>query len=455
MLLERMINLKTENILGSEKISTLLIKFSIPAIVGMMVNALYNVVDRIFIGNAQNLGTNGIAGITIGFPISLIMVATGVLFGIGGATYFSINLGKKNIDIAQKSLGNSFSLALIFGFVIALVGEIFLNPILILLGASKEVLPYSSEYMRIIFIGTPFVISSMTLNNFIRANGQPKLAMMTMFIGTGTNMLLDPLFIYVFNMGMFGAAFATIISQIISFIWTLLYFINKENPNKLIKNNLILQRNIVANIVSLGIPLFLFQLSSSLLNIILNKSLMTYGSDIAISAMGITNSVLNILFMPVIGLNQGVQPIVSYNFGAKKYDRVKETQKLAIISATLIVTFGWMLTRFCATEISSMFTKDDELISLSAIFLQTWFICFPLNGFSAMGPNFFQATARPKIAMILNLTRQVLILIPSVMIFSSLWGLDGILYAAPFSDTVSFFIILFFYIKGIKSLDRL
>lgn len=449
-----MIALKTDNILGSEKISSLLIKFSIPAIVGMMVSALYNVVDRIFIGNAHNLGLNGIAGITIGFPISLIMIATGVLFGIGGATFFSINLGKKEFATADKTLGNSFSLAMIFGLAIAVIGEIFLIPILKMLGASSEVLPFSAEYMRVIFIGTPFVISSMVLNNFIRANGQPKLAMMTMFLGAGTNMLLDPIFIYVLNMGMFGAAFATIISQFVSFMWALSYFVNKKNPHKIIRENLILKGKIVVNIVSLGMPLFLFQLSSSLLNIILNKSLMTHGSDIAISAMGITNSVQSILFMPVIGLNQGVQPIVSYNFGAKKYDRIREAQKLAIIYSTLIVTFGWIVTRFFSTQVAALFTKDEKLIAISAVFLQTWLMCYPLNGFSAMGPNFFQATARPKIAMVLNLTRQVIVLIPSVMIFSSIWGLNGILHAAPFSDTVSFFIVLFFYIRGMKNLEN-
>ena len=256
---ERMINLERDNILGNEKISSLLIKFSVPAIVGMMVSALYNMVDRIFIGNAQNLGLNGIAGITIGFPISLIMIAIGVLFGIGGATFFSINLGKKDFSTADRTLGNAFSLSMISGFIIALIGEIFLIPILTILGASSEVLPYSSDYMRVIFIGTPFVISSMVLNNFIRANGQPKLAMLTMFLGAGTNLILDPLFIYVFNMGMFGAALATIISQIVSFIWTVSYFINNNNPHKFTKNNLFLNGTIVVNIVFLGLPLFLFQ----------------------------------------------------------------------------------------------------------------------------------------------------------------------------------------------------
>ena len=449
-----MINLERDNILGNEKISSLLIKFSVPAIVGMMVSALYNMVDRIFIGNAQNLGLNGIAGITIGFPISLIMIATGVLFGIGGATFFSINLGKKDFSTVDRTLGNAFSLSMISGFIIALIGEIFLIPILTILGASSEVLPYSSDYMRVIFIGTPFVISSMVLNNFIRANGQPKLAMLTMFLGAGTNLILDPLFIYIFNMGMFGAALATIISQIVSFIWTVSYFINNNNPHKFTKNNLFLNGNIVVNIVFLGLPLFLFQLSSSLLNIILNKSLMIHGSDIAISAIGITNSVQVILLMPIVGLNQGLQPIVSYNFGAKKYDRIREAQKLAIIYSTLIATFGWIVTRFFSLQVASLFTKDEKLIKISVVFLQTWLMCYPLNGFSTIAPNFFQATARPKIAMFLNLTRQVLVLIPSVMIFSSLWGLSGIIHAAPFSDTVSFFIVLFFYIRGMKSLGN-
>lgn len=442
-----------KNILGTEKISKLLVKFSIPGIVGMMVNALYNVVDRIFIGRAEGLGANGIAGITIGFPITLVIMALAVLFGVGGSTFFSINLGMKKFDIAGRTLGSSFALSIVSGLLITIFGELFLVNILTSLGASSEVLPFSIEYTRVILIGVPFVITSMVLNNFMRADSSPRLAMMTMFLGAGTNIVLDPIFIYIFKWGMTGAALATIISQFISFVWTISYFLSKKRAHRLTKENVRFDFTIIPKILSLGTPLFLFQLSGSLLTIILNKSLIAYGSDIAISAMGITNSVQSIFFMPVIGLNQGVQPIVSYNYGAKYFDRIKETQKLAIISATVMVFIGWVLTRLIADKIVGMFTDDADLIVISTMFLQRWLLCYPLNGFTVIGSNFFQATARPNISMFLMLTRTVLILIPAVIILPRIWGLDGLLYAAAASDSISFIIVLLFYIRGIKTLE--
>ncbi|MDF2951661.1 MAG: family efflux transporter [Anaerocolumna sp.] len=275
------------NPLGEEKVYKLLIKFSLPAIVGMMVNAIYNIVDRIYIGNSSSLGANGIAGITISFPIMIILMALGILFGVGGATLFSMKLGEKKIEEAETALGNAFVMLLLAGFLFMILGQITLKPILIAFGASNTVLPYAISYMRVIFFGAVFQVVSMGLNNFMRADGNPKLAMLTMFLGAGTNIVLDPIFIYVFNMGMEGAALATIISQGFSFIWVVSYF------------------------------LFALQVASSILNAVLNNNLYLYGGDIAVSGMGVVNSLQTLLIMPVIGMNQGVQPIISFNFGAK------------------------------------------------------------------------------------------------------------------------------------------
>lgn len=442
------------NPLGEEKVSKLLAKFSIPAIVGMMVNALYNIVDRIYIGNSPDLGANGIAGITIGFPIMIILLALGILFGIGGATLFSIKLGEKKKDEAENALGNSFTMLVIVGFIYMILGQIFLRPLLSLFGASETILPYSMKYMRVIFFGAVFQLVSMGMNNYIRADGNPKLAMYTMFLGAGTNIILDPIFIYIFKMGMAGAAWATIISQFFSFVWVTAYFLGKNSKNKLRLKYMKPKYNIVKKIVSLGLPGFSLQVASSLLNLTLNKSLMYYGGDIAVSGMGIINSVQTILLMPIIGLNQGVQPIISFNYGAKKFERVKTAAKLALKTATIIVAVGFVITRIFPTQIVSMFNRESELLKFTSKSLQSWFLCLPVVGFQIIGANFFQAIGRSKTAMFLTLTRQIILLIPALIIFPRIWGLGGLLYAAPFADFFSFLLTATFFFYNIKRFDK-
>ncbi len=334
------------NPLGEKKISKLLIQFSVPAIVGMMANALYNIVDRIFIGNKADLGAYGIAAITISFPIMILLIALGVLFGIGGSTLFAIKLGQKKENDAENALGNAFSLLLIAGLAFSILGQVFLTQILTIFGTSSDVMPFATEYMRIIFMGASFQVMSMGMNNFIRADGNPKIAMMSMFLGAGINMILDPIFIFVLDMGMAGAALATVISQICASIWVVGYFFGKRSRSKLKRSNMRLKKTLVLSIISLGIPLFALQLANSLLNIVLNKSLISYGGDLGISAMGIVNSLQTLLIMPVIGINQGVLPIISFNFGARQFDRVKEAAKLGILAATALVMGGFLATRF-------------------------------------------------------------------------------------------------------------
>lgn len=441
------------NPLGTEKISKLVLKFSIPAIVGMMVNALYNIVDRIYIGNSPDLGPNGLAGITIAFPLMLIALAFGLLFGVGGATLFSIKLGEKNPHESEKILGNSFLMLILTSLVYMVAGLIFLEPLLVLLGASEATLPYAVEYMRIIFIGVLFQIVSLGLNNFMRADGNPKLAMMTMFFGAGTNIVLDPLFIYVFKMGMSGAALATILSQIISFIWVVSYFTGKKCNHRLLLKNLKLNPSLLMKISSLGMPSFLLQLAGSLLNSVLNKSLFFYGGDIAVSSMGIINSLQTLMFMPIIGLNQGLQPIISYNYGAKNFDRVKITAMLGIKVATVITIVGFIVIRVFPETLISMFNRDPDLLSFTKSAMLTWMLALPLIGFQIIGANFFQSIAKPGTAMFLTLTRQVILLIPALIVFPLFWGIDGILYAAPFADTLSALLTGIWFWYGIKNLS--
>ena len=449
-----MMHMENANPLGEKKISKLLVQFSVPAIVGMMANALYNIVDRIFIGNKADLGANGIAAITIAFPIMIILIALGVLFGIGGSTLFAIKLGQKKEKDAEKVMGNAFSLLLIAGLTFSILGQIFLTQILALFGASPEVMPYAKEYMRIIFMGASFQVMSMGMNNFIRADGNPKIAMMSMFLGAGINMILDPIFIFGFNMGMAGAAIATIISQIASSIWVVGYFFGKRSRSKLIRNNMRLQKTLVLTIISFGIPPFALQLANSLLNIVLNKSLITYGGDLGISAMGIVNSLQTLLIMPVIGINQGVLPIISFNFGARKFDRVKEAAKLGILAASALVLVGYLATRLFPVQMVSLFNREPELLRLGSFALKRWFMLTPLVGFQIIGANFFQAIGRPRSAMFLTLSRQVIFLIPAILIFPLMWGLEGILFAAPFADLISTVVTAFFLYFGMKNLEK-
>jgi len=447
-------NMEKTNPLGEKKISKLLIQFSVPAIVGMMANALYNIVDRIFIGNKADLGAYGIAAITISFPIMITLIALGVLFGIGGSTLFAIKLGQKKEQDAEKALGNAFSLLLIAGLTFSILGQIFLTQILTLFGASADVMPYAKEYMRIIFMGASFQVMSMGMNNFIRADGNPKIAMMSMFLGAGINLVLDPIFIFFLNMGMAGAALATIISQICASIWVVGYFFGKRSRSKLKRVNMRLQKTLALTIISLGVPPFALQLANSLLNIVLNKSLITYGGDLGISAMGIVNSLQTLLIMPVIGINQGVLPIISFNFGARRFDRVKEAAKLGILAATGLVLVGYLATRFFPTQLVGMFNQEPELLKLGNFALKRWFMFTPLIGFQIIGANFFQAIGKPRSAMFLTLSRQVIFLIPAILIFPLFWGLEGILFAAPFADMISTVVTAFFFYYGLKNLEK-
>lgn len=442
------------NPLGEEKVSVLVRKFSVPAIIGMLVNALYNIIDRIFIGNSADLGENGLAGITVAFPLMICTIAIGVLFGIGGATYFSMKLGNKKQEEAEHALGNAFVMLLIAGTLYCILGEIFLDPLLVLFGASQEVLPFAKEFMQIIFVGSIFQVCGMGLNNFMRADGNPKLAMITMFFGAGLNILLDPIFIFGLHMGMRGAGLATSISQFLSFLWVLSYFLGKKSHCKLRCRYLKLDRAVVGKIFMLGSPNFFLQLAASLLNAILNRGLISYGGDLAVSSMGIVNSIQTLLLMPVIGLNQGIQPIISFNFGAKKYERVKEAVLVGIKLATAIVIVGYLVTRLFPVQLIQIFNRDPELVKLGKFCLEAWFFCMPVVGFQIIASNYFQAIGQAKSAMFLTLTRQVIILIPAVILFPRIWGLHGILYAGPFADFVSFLMTAIWFYFGLKRLKQ-
>ena len=340
---------KRTELLGKEKIHILLIKFSIPAIAGMIIQAVYNIVDRIFVG--RYVGSEGLSALTAVFPLMLIFMAFSLLLGIGGSSFFSITLGERKEEKAEKILGNTFSLVLILISAIAVFLFIMLNPVLKILGASSRILPLAEQYIKIIMAGSVINGTAFALNNFIRSEGSPRTAMLTMFIGGISNIFLDYLFIVRLGMGVRGAALATIAAQSISAVWVLSYFTGKRAHIKLKIRNMRIEKKTVLRIFMLGSPMFIMHISASLINSLLNNQLQRYGGDTALSVMGIVFSVMTVLVMPVFGINQGAMPIAGYNYGAKQYRRVIHTAFLAGAAATLIMTSGFIIIRIIPEEL--------------------------------------------------------------------------------------------------------
>lgn len=443
-------------LLGEEAVGKLLFKFSLPAITGMIVNALYNVVDRIFIG--KGVGELAIGGIFITMPLSLILMAFSMLIGIGGNTLVSIKLGQSKKEEADKVAGNSFVLLALISLSISIIGLIFLKPLLNLFGASPSNYQYAYDYMKIILIGAPLQAIGFGMNNFIRGEGSPTIAMKTMLIGAITNTVLDPIFIFIFNMGVKGAALATIISQGLSAAWVLMYFFTGKSMLTVKKEYLKLKTSIIKDILAIGVSPFSMQLAGSMVTVLLNNSLKTYGGELANSSMAVINSIAMLVMMPVFGINQGSQPIIGFNYGAKSYDRVKETLKYAAIAATSITTLGFILTQFFPVLLYKLFISAEgniaEISRIGVPGMRIYLAMFPIIGFQVVSANYFQATGKPKHAMLLSLSRQVLILIPALLILPRIFGLTGVWLAGPIADFISSVITGFFVIRSVRNLGN-
>ncbi|MFA7572904.1 MAG: MATE family efflux transporter [Lutispora sp.] len=441
-----------EKLLGESEIPKLLLKFSVPAIVGMLVNALYNVVDMIFIG--RGVGPLGIAGVRMGFPIIIVSMAFSMLIGIGANSLISIRLGQKRKEDAELILGNAMVAMVVIALALSILGLVFMDPLLRVFGASESVMPYAQDYLSIVLYGAIFQIIGMGMNNFIRGEGNPKIAMVTMLIGAILNTILDPIFIFVFRWGIKGAALATILSQAVSGTWVLYYFFYGNSLLKVRKANLRVKPEILRSIIAIGLAPFSMQLAASVLIIFMNKGLTEYGGDIAVSAMGVINNVAMLFMMTVFGINQGAQPIIGFNYGAKKYDRVKTTLKYAIGAATTVVTIGFILTRLFPTQIIGIFSDDPQLIELGAKGLKRFLIFWPIVGFQVVSSSYFQAVGKAKQSMFLSLSRQVIILIPMIIILPKFLGLIGLFTAGPVADLVSSILTAIFLFYELKHLDR-
>lgn len=440
--------------LGEESVGKLLLKFSIPAITGMLVNALYNIVDRIYVGNG--VGALAISGIVIAFPIMNIIMAFGMLVGIGTSSLISIRLGQKRKDDAEQILGNAFILTIIISIILSIVGLTFLDQILIKFGATGDVLVYAKEYTRIVLVGIIFQNLAFSMNHSIRASGSPKIAMFSMLIGAILNTILDPIFIYVFHMGVAGAAIATVISQAVSSTWVLSYFLREKGSLKLHRKYLRLRLQVVLSIFSIGVSPFAMQLAASVITIILNSSLLKFGGNIAVAAMGVINSITMLILMPIFGINQGVQPIIGFNYGAKKFVRVKHALKLAILFATSISTLGFIIIQLFPEALISLFGKNNaQLIQIGSHGIRIYLAMLPIVSFQIVSSNYFQAVGKPRHSMFLSLSRQVIVLIPLLLILPPIFKLNGVWMAGPAADFAASLLTAIFIFIEMRHLDRL
>lgn len=440
--------------LESESVGSLIWKFSIPAIVGMIANASYNVVDRIFVGRA--VGTDAISGITLTFPIVMLILAFCMLIGIGSTALISIRLGEKNIDEAEHILGNAIFLCVAISILLAFPLFYYLDPILNFFGATGSVYTFASDYTHIVVFGIIFQVTSFSLNAIIRGEGNPRIAMFTMLIGAFANVLLDYIFIFKLGWGIKGAAWATVASQFISMSWVLYYFLGKKSLLKIKLNRILPSRRIILGIFSIGVSPFMMHLASGSLFALLNHKFLFYGGEVAVAAMGIDNSVVMFILMPIFGLNQGIQPIIGYNYGAKQYKRVRSALLKGMFYATLICLVGFIGSQIFAEHLISIFSSSDhELIAVGSRGLHFFTSMMPLVGFQVILGAYFQAIGMAKKALVLTLTRQIIFSLPLMIILPIYFGLDGLWSFSPVSDFLSAIIGFSFLFFELRRLDGL
>lgn len=442
----------TINELETERIGKLLTQYAVPAIIAMTASSLYNMVDSIFIGHG--VGPLAISGLAVTFPLMNLAAAFGSLVGVGASTLISVKLGQKDYDTAHKILGNVVVLNLLIGIVFTIVTLAFLDPILYFFGASEATLPYARDYMVTILLGNVVTHMYLGLNSVLRSAGHPQKAMLATIFTVVVNTILDPVFIYGFGWGIRGAAIATILAQILSLIWLFKIFCNKNEVLHFHRGIYRLKRVLVENIIGIGLAPFFMNVASCFIVILINKGLKLYDGDLAIGAFGIVNRISFLFVMIVMGLNQGMQPIAGYNFGAKQYHRVNQVMKLTVIAATLITTTGFLVGELMPKLAVSAFTNDETLINISAQGLRIVVMFFPIIGFQMVTSNFFQSIGMARKAIILSLSRQVLILIPCLIILPMFWDAKGVWLSMPISDAAASIIAAIMLYKQFQTFKR-
>ena len=449
-----MSNKKAALELGTKPVSSLLVQYALPAIVAMVASSLYNMVDSIFIG--QGVGALAISGLAITFPFMNLSAAFGAAIGVGASAFLSVKLGQRDYDIANKILGNNVMLNIIVGIIFGGLGLLFLDPILRFFGASDATLPYAHDYMVIILLGNAITHLTLGLNAVLRSAAKPRLAMYITIFTVVINAILDPIFIYTLGLGIRGAAYATILSQLLALIWQWVLFSNKKEMLHFEYSKFHLDRRIISNILSIGISPFAMNACACLVVILINNSLQQYGGDMAVGAFGISNRIAFIFVMVTIGVCQGMQPIAGYNYGAQNYNRMLEVLKLAAIAGTAVCAVGFLIAMVFPRACARMFTTDEVLIAHSVVAMRYIMAVFIIIGAQMVITNFFQSIGKAKISIFLSLSRQLIFLVPLLAILPKHMGLNGVWLAMPLSDAIAAimaYAMLWFYIKRLKNLQ--
>lgn len=438
--------------LGTKPVGKLLLQYALPAIVAMTAASLYNIVDSIFIG--QGVGPFAISGLAITFPFMNLSIAFGAAVGVGASTFISVKLGQKDYKTAENILGNTIVLNLIIGITFSVVCLMFLNPILRFFGASDTTIPYARDFMSVILLGNVFSHMYFGMNAILRAGSKPKQAMLATIFTVVMNIILDYFFIMVFHWGIKGAAYATVISQVIALIWQIWVFSNKKELLHFKRGIYGLKKDIVKNIIGVGISPFAMNVCACVVVIFINQQLVHYGNDLDVGAYGISNKIGFIFVMFVMGVNQGMQPIAGYNYGAQQLDRMMHVVKLAIIVATIIMTIGWLIAMFIPYYCSRLFTKDATLIGLGIKAIRINLLAFPIVGCQMVITNFFQSIGKVKISIFLSLSRQLLLLLPLLATLPLIYGVNGVWYAMPTSDICASIIAAFMMMAYMKKFKK-
>jgi putative MATE family efflux protein len=425
--------------LGKESIKKLLFKLSTPVIIGMLVQALYNVVDTLFVGRAYGTeSVQAIGGLSIAFPIQMIIMAFGIVLGTGGSSIISRALGAREIEKAERTLGNVFSLSLILSILIAVPCLLYLDVILEIFGATPGILPYAREYLEYIIAGGLFFVFGVSVQHIVRAEGNARLAMNAMLIGAVINILLDPLFIFGFGMGVKGAAIATVLSQAVSSVWLLQYCLKGKGAVHFKSRNLKPDAGIIKEIGAIGLGSFVMQASSSIMMIFVYNALASYGGDVAIAVFGIIIKINSFIFLPLLGMAFGLQPIVGYNYGARQFGRIAEAVKLSLIVTTTFGLLGLIVVNLFTEQLLGLFSADPEYLIVGKRAVLIMLLGMPLIGLNVVAMTLFQALGKARPSFILSLSRQLLFLIPLVVILPGFYGLDGVWAAYPISDFLAF-----------------
>lgn len=441
---------KKSNELGTESIDKLIAQQGIPAGIGFLVMSIYMIVDTIFVGHW--VGPMGIAAITVVLPITFLIASIGMSIGIGGSSIISRALGAEDNEHAQKVFGNQITLNMSIATFFVIMSVIFKENLLLLFGAQGNIMLFAKEYFNVILLGVPFLSWAMMSNHIIRAQGFPKIAMNVMLLPAILNLILDPLFIYVFDWGLKGAAYATVLSYLVSASYTLWFFVRGDSELKISRKNLILHWVIVSEIAALGVVSMARQGVISILSIILNNSLYTYGSEIYVSVYGIINRVMMFSMFPITGITQGFLPITSYNYGAKNYKRVKETIRKSIAYGSLIALIIYVCILFFQIPIVKLFSSNEEILAVTPRALAIVFMATPFILIQLIGSSYYQAIGKARPALLLTLTKQGFFLIPLVYILPQFWGIDGIWYAFPIADILATLVTSVFLWRAYKQL---